>query len=181
MFNQTIPPQCGIFYFASVAQQELKMKNFDPNEEIKIRDAVNADIPRILSMVQALAIFHDDVPQITSEAIERDAFGEIPWIYIMVLEIKGVVVGYSALCPLAHLEMGVRGIDMHHLFIEEEFRGLGIGKKLINASIQKARELSCEFMKVGTHPENTGAQSVYLACGFVKRRSSNSRFHISLV
>ena len=156
------------------------MKKFDPNKDITMRDAVKDDLPRILSMARALAVYHDDVPEVTAETIERDVFGEIPWVYIVVLEIHNVVAGYSALCPLTNFQMGVRGIDMHHLFIEEEFRGMGIGRKLISASIQKARELSCGYMKVGTHPRNIEAQAVYLGCGFIQMHGSNPRFHISL-
>jgi GNAT superfamily N-acetyltransferase len=159
---------------------EIKMKNVDANKTIELRDAVKTDVPRLLSMVRGLAIHHDDVPEISAEALERDVFGEIPWVYVVVLEVEGEVVGYAVLSPLTHFQAGVRGIDMHHLFVEKEFRGIGHGRRLIEASMQKARDLSCAYMKVGRHPENTDAQAVYLACGFNQRYGSHPRFHISL-
>ena len=76
--------------------------------------------------------------------------------------------------------MGVRGIDMHHLFVDADFRREGIGKQLIEGAMQKARELSCSQMSVGTHPENLNAQAVYLACGFERRDASNPKFRITL-
>jgi len=180
MFNQMMPPQCGIFRFASVAKQEFKMENTNASQGIEIRDAVKTDLPRLLSMVRALADHHGDIPEVSTEALERDVFGEIPWVYVVVSEVEGEVVGYAALCPLTKMQAGVRGIDMHHLFVEKEFRGIGIGRQLINASMQKARDLFCTYMMVGTHPDNMEAQAVYLACGFDERHGTHPRFHIFL-
>ncbi|MEP3345227.1 GNAT family N-acetyltransferase [Litoreibacter sp.] len=144
------------------------------------RDAARSDINRLLSMVQALASHHDDVPAVSQNALERDIFGEIPWIYVIVAEAGKEVVGYAALCPLIKLQDGARGIDLHHLFVENEVRGAGVGKLLIEASMQKARDLTCTSMTVGTHPDNLSAQAVYLACGFVQKHGSNPKFRISL-
>ena len=46
--------------------------------------------------------------------------------------------------------------------------------------MQKARDLSCSQMSVGTHPDNSSAQAVYLACGFERRDSTHPKFHIAL-
>lgn len=180
MFDQIMPPQCGIFHFASVAQQEFKMEKTKASQAIEFRDAVKSDLPRLLSMVRALAEHHGDIPEVSPEALERDVFGEMPWVYVVVSEVEGEVVGYAALCPLTQMQAGVRGIDMHHLFVEKEFRGVGIGRQLIDASMLKARDLFCAYMMVGTHPDNTDAQAVYLACGFEERHGTHPRFHLSL-
>lgn len=156
------------------------MNTNNPKFESKIRDAAESDVGRLLVMARALAAHHGDTATVTAKTIERDVFGENPWVYVLVLEVEGEVVGYSALCPLIHFQAGVRGIDMHHLFVEERFRARGLGRQLIDASIQKARELSCGYMKVGTHADNKDAQATYLACGFVRRDATNPGFHISL-
>ena len=147
---------------------------------VKTRDAVRQDIVKLNSMIGALAKFHGDTPEIDAKALERDVFGVHPWIYIVVAEINQNVIGYAALCPLIRLQVGMRGIDMHHLFVEEEFRGLGVGKALIEASKTKARELECGYMTVGTHPDNSEAQAMYLASGFEARDSSSLRFSVLL-
>tara|TARA_R110002096_G_scaffold58443_1_gene147197 strand:+ start:233 stop:739 length:507 start_codon:yes stop_codon:yes gene_type:complete len=167
-------------FFAPVAQKERDVKTNNAKRNAKTRDAEKSDANRLLSMAHGLAAHHGDTATITAKTIDRDAFGENPWVYVLVLEVDGAVIGYSALCPLIHFQAGIRGIDIHHLFVEKEFRGLGLGRQLINASIRKARELSCGYMKVGTHPDNKDAQATYLACGFVRQDASNPRFHISL-
>lgn len=156
------------------------MKNLPIAPTVKMRDATRADLPQLFSMVEALAKHHEDVPTITIEALERDIFGDIPWVYVILSEVDGKVVGYATLCPLIQLQFGVRGIDLHHLFIEPGFRGVGIGRLLIEASMRKARQLFCSYMNVGTHPDNSAAQDVYTACGFDRCDGSHPRFRIAL-
>ena len=73
-------------------------------------------------------------------------------VYVLVAAIQGQTIGYASLCPLIQPQFGLRGIDMNNLFVEQDFRGLGIGRQLIAASMQKARALSCSDMAVGTYP-----------------------------
>lgn len=82
------------------------MKNADVNHFVELRDAAQADIPRLLSMVRALAIHHGDVPEVSTDVLKRDFFGEIPWVYVVVAEVEGEVVGYAVLCPLINLQAG---------------------------------------------------------------------------
>ncbi len=147
---------------------------------VEIRAAVRSDAPRILSMIEVLAHHHNDIPSASLASVERDMFGDIPWVYTLVASIAGRAVGYAALCPLVQLQTGLRGIDMHHLFVDQRFRGAGIGRQLIQASIEKARNLSCSYLMVGTHPENSEAQAAYLACGFERRDGTHPRFRISV-
>jgi GNAT superfamily N-acetyltransferase len=156
------------------------MERLQRSQTVTVRTADQTDLSRLKEMVEALAKHHGDIPKITTEILKRDIFGVTPWIYVIVAEVDGRVIGYAALCPLIKLQSGIRGIDMHHLFVEADFRGGGIGKLLIEGAMQKARELSCFQMSVGTHPESLNAQAVYLACGFERRDGSNPKFRIAL-
>ena len=156
------------------------MKATHTDQMVQIRDAQPDDLPRLLSMIYALAKHHGDVADVSASALERDLFGAPPWVHALVAERDGQLVGYAALCPLAQLQMGLRGVDMHHLFVEKPFRGKGIGRHLIEGSKQKARALSCRYMMVGTHPDNSDAQAAYLACGFEQRHRTHPRFRIAL-
>ena len=156
------------------------MGNANSDPIAQIRDAEPSDLPKILSMIRALAEHHGDVPDVSASQLERDLFDDPPWVYVVVAELENQVIGYAALCPLAQLQMGLRGIDMHHLFVQRSFRGMGIGRQLIEGSERKARALSCHYMLVGTHPENTDAQAIYLACGFERQHAAHPRFRMSL-
>ena len=51
------------------------------------------------------------------------------------------------------------------LVVSSDSRGLGIGKQLILAAIEKCRELRCCEVEVSTEKSNTRARRFYKACG----------------
>jgi len=125
-------------------------------------------------MIHALAAHHGHAPVTTLEDLRRDVMGTHPWVHILVA--PGL--GYAALCPLVQLHFGVRGMDMHHLFVVDAARGTGVGRALIAASIEHAKGAGCRFMTVGTHPDNIAAQAVYRAVGFEDLPASGARFRL---
>ena len=131
-------------------------------------------------MVGALAAHHGDTSALTAEKLARDAFGDRPWIYLLVAELGGALVGYAALCGLVRLQFGVRGFDMHHLFTKSDFRGRGMGTHLVEGCKLKAYEMSCEYLAVGTQPDNLKAQAFCTALGFKLRMSLSPRFLLKL-
>lgn len=144
------------------------------------RIATTDDLPAILPMVHALAAHHDDTATLTLETLMRDTKGPAPWFTIILAEMDGTPVGYAALCPLGQLQFGLRGMDMHHLFVAQGCRGMGIARALVDASRDHARGRGCDYMMVGTHPDNHAAQELYTAMGFERRSDSGPRFRIRL-
>ena len=145
-----------------------------------VRDARRSDTDNIVQLVGKLAAHHGDDVALTSEDLARDAFGERPWIYVLVAEADGELIGYAALCGLIQLQFGTRGLDMHHLFIEGRFRGRGVGTALVDACKTKAKALSCRYLSVGTHPDNHEVQAFYEALEFMRRDCHPPRFSLRL-
>jgi GNAT superfamily N-acetyltransferase len=144
------------------------------------RPARPSDLPQILAMVEALARHHGDEPRLSLAALDADVFGTPPWLRILVAEVDDALVGFAALQPLSQLQFGQRGMDLHHLYVEPHLRGCGIGRALVAASIDYARALRCQFLAVGTHPDNAAAQAFYLAFGFEARPNVSPRFGLRL-
>ncbi len=145
-----------------------------------IRDARESDVERIVQMVSQLADHHHDKASLNADDLVRDGFGEHPWVYVLVAEARGQLVGYAALYRLIQLQSANRGVDLHHLFVEPSFRGNGIGVALVEGCKLKGSELNCRFMKVGTDPENLEAQAFYRAIGFERQNSYPPRFVLGL-
>jgi GNAT superfamily N-acetyltransferase len=143
---------------------------------IVVRDALLSDAGQILEMIAKLAAHHGDTADASLDQLVRDAFSTRPWIYLLVAEHEGKISGYAALCGLMQLQFGARGLDMHHLFVEAGVRGRGMGAALVKGSIVKARELACQYLAVGTHPDNLQAQAFYVAQAFERRPSYPPRF-----
>lgn len=155
-------------------------QGFDVVEKLLVRRVEGRDIPVVLGLVRTLAEFHDDAATITEHSLSRDALGDIPWVTLLVAEFDGQVIAYTAMSPLVQLQFAMRGMDMHHLCVAEEFRGQGVGAALITAAKEEARAQGCAYLSVGTHPDNHTAQSVYLRAGFERRDPTGPRFRILL-
>ncbi|WP_182912809.1 GNAT family N-acetyltransferase [Paracoccus onubensis] len=145
-----------------------------------VRCARPTDAERIVQMVGKLAAHHGDTPALTADDLARDVFVANPWIYVLVAEARGELIGYSALCGLTRLQFGWRGMDMHHLFTEAAYRGRGVGRSLIAASKIKAIALSCSYLNVGTNPDNHKAQVFYEILGFERKNTHPPLFSIRL-
>ena len=149
-------------------------------KDLSIRPAKAGDLPQVLEMIRALAAHHGDCATLTHQTLERDVLCDTPWITVLVAETLGGMLGYAALCPLVQLQFGLRGMDMHHLYVVPEVRGQGIGSALIHASIAQAGRKGCRYMTVGTNPENTIAAEVYRAAGFEALPPPGPRFGVRL-
>lgn len=136
------------------------------NPPFSIRAARRDDIPALVAMIGQLAAHHGDRASTDAETLLRDAFATPPWIEILVAQAPVGLIGYTVLCPLYRAQFGQRGLDMHHLFIAEHWRGKGVGRALIAAMLARARAQGCAYVKVGTHPDNFAAQEFYRARGF---------------
>lgn len=143
-----------------------------------IRAVQSADLPGLLQMIEGLAAHHGDGPTARLEDLERDLLGPHPWLTGLVGEVEEGLGGYALLCPTAQVQFGVRGMDLHHLFVRPASRRQGLGRALVGAAITEARLRSCRFLTVGTAPDNRAAQEFYLSAGLTQRPSVGPRFSI---
>lgn len=143
-----------------------------------VRHAIPDDLPELLAMVHALAAHHGDTSLLTSDVLSRDLFDSSPWITALVATTNMGLSGYAVLTPILQLQFGVRGMDVHHLYVKPACRGAGIGRALLDASVAYANTQSCVFLSVGTDPGHHAAQAFYLAAGLTQRPTSGPRFSI---
>jgi GNAT superfamily N-acetyltransferase len=147
---------------------------------MRVRRAFAGDIPAILPLVHALARHHGDQPRSTEATLFADAFGPSAVVQIFVAEIDEVIVGYAALLHLIQLQHGVRGFDLHHLFVAERHRGSGTGRALIETAKSHAGRSGAVYLTVSTTPENSTAQEYYLAQGAEPAPVTTPRFRWAL-
>lgn len=143
----------------------------------KIRPALPGDLPAIADMIAALVLHHGDTSSITPNTLSRDVFGNPAWLKILVAQnSSGALAGYAALQPRYRLQFGQRGLDLHHLFVQPDHRGQGLGKRLINASLAMAHGMGCQALTVGTDPDNGPAKAMYTHMGFNSVPLTGNRF-----
>ncbi|NOZ32790.1 MAG: GNAT family N-acetyltransferase [Alphaproteobacteria bacterium] len=98
-----------------------------------IRAAIASDAAAIISFIAELAEFEKlgDEVQVTEADIVRDLFSDTPRVFCEIIEWDGEAVGFGLWYYTYSTFRGRHGIWLEDLFIEQEFRGRGLGKKLM--------------------------------------------------
>ncbi|WP_407070397.1 GNAT family N-acetyltransferase [Neorhizobium alkalisoli] len=143
---------------------------------VTIRNAKPRDLPELNEMIAALAAHHNDPAAITSEKLERDLFGPMPWITALVADTGSGLIGYAILVPLYRAQEGTRGMDLHHLFVRDGHRGHGIGQHLVARARETAKSAGCDYLSVSAATGNFAAHRFYEHMDFKPRPVTGMRY-----
>ncbi len=113
--------------------------------EITIRPAAVDDVPLILEFIKALAQYErmsDEV--IATEAGLRDAlFGPRPSAEVVIASAGSEPAGFALFFHNFSTFAGRRGLYLEDLFVKPEWRGHGVGKRLLVHLAQLAIDRDC--------------------------------------
>lgn len=98
-----------------------------------IRPAEPADVPRILELIHALAVYErePDAVENTEELLHERLFGDDPRVFAHVAQAGDEVVGIAVWFETYSTWTGRHGIWLEDLFVLPEARGTGLGKALL--------------------------------------------------
>jgi GNAT superfamily N-acetyltransferase len=132
-----------------------------------IRPATAADVPQILDFVRALAAYERELDAVTATEADllRDGFGPNPFFYCLIAEQDSVPAGFAFYFFSYSTWLGRPGLYLEDLFVHPEFRGLGIGKALLQQVAAIAMEKGCPRLQWEVLDWNTPAIEFYRAMG----------------
>jgi L-amino acid N-acyltransferase YncA len=110
-------------------------------------------------MRDGLATFETEVPSWN----EWDAT-HLP-AHRLVAELLGAVVGWAALSP-ASKRRCYWGVVENSVYVTREARGLGIGRALLHALIERAEAAGIWTIETSIFPENRASLALHERCGF---------------
>ncbi|HKS97078.1 MAG TPA: GNAT family N-acetyltransferase, partial [Terriglobia bacterium] len=112
---------------------------------LNTRPATAQDVPLILDFIRGLAEYEREPNAVTAtEAdLRRDGFGPEPKFRVVIAEWEGKPAGFAFFFYSYSTWEGHPSLFLEDLFVRPEFRGKGIGKKLMIYLAQLALQENC--------------------------------------
>lgn len=101
--------------------------------QLKIRDAVQADLPKILQFIKDLAEYEKAPNEVVLSIsdLEQSLFGANPQVYCLIAELGNEVTGFAVWHLNYSTWLGKHGIYLEDLYVDPKYRGQGHGKALL--------------------------------------------------
>jgi GNAT superfamily N-acetyltransferase len=138
----------------------------DQIEDVSIRWANKSDFPEILSLIQVLALFENEPDQvvITQDQLERD-WESNKFICMLAVSVNKDVIFGMALCHERYSTWKGLTAHLEDLIVRKDFRGKGIGRRLMESTIQWARSINAKRLHWEVLNWNTDAIGFYESIG----------------
>ncbi len=132
-----------------------------------VSQATPQDIPELLAMIQALARYEklEDQCVSTEADLQRALFSAKPEAEALIARIEGKAAGFALFCHNFSTFLGRHGLWLEDLFVHENCRGHGIGKKLLAALAGIAKQRRCGRLEWAVLDWNTPAIDFYQSRG----------------
>jgi GNAT superfamily N-acetyltransferase len=132
-----------------------------------IRPATPADVGQILTFIRGLATYErePDAVSATEEDLLRHGFGEKPYFECLIAEQDGKPAGFAFYFFDYSTWLGRPGLYLEDLFVDPPYRGLGIGKALMQRVAAVALERGCARLKWEVLDWNQPAIDFYASLG----------------
>ena len=136
---------------------------------IVIRPAAREDAGRILAFIRELAEYE----QLAHEAVADEAglaqqlFGPTPRAEVLIAEVDGEAAGFALFFHNFSTFVGKPGLYLEDLFVCPQYRGLGLGKRLMVRLAKLAVERDCGRFEWSVLDWNTPAIDFYRSLGAV--------------
>jgi putative acetyltransferase len=131
---------------------------------VQVTDMEMSELSDVCALLRAYA---ESLPISLDFQHFEDELASLPGDYappagaLLVARSDDAIVGCVALRPL---EEGV--CEMKRLFVSPSQRGTGLGRRLVDAIVGRARKLGYERMRLDTTPSMRAAQALYDQLGF---------------
>jgi putative acetyltransferase len=121
--------------------------------------------------------YHRDLYEIETSYLQR---GGMFWVLLAGNKVPlgcrwGATGGLSASVHSAGKVIGCAGIlldgtecELHRMYLLPEYRGRGLGRRLLDTTIEYGRSQGCRRMRAWSDVLLTHAHTLYLKCGFVQ-------------
>lgn len=139
-------------------------------ENLVVRPAEKNDIPTIFAMIGAIAEYEKLTHQleVTETVLEESLFSDSPAARALVATVDNHAIGYAIFFYNFSTFIGKKGIYLEDIYVENEYRGKGVGDKLFREVAGIARSEGCSRMEWVALDWNKSAIDFYESRGATK-------------
>ena len=141
-------------------------------KNIALKRAEKSDAPLVFGLLQKLAIKlgrYDSFAG-TLEGLEKHGFGSHPAFEAIIAYQQSTAVGYILYFQEFSTWRCSPGIYVQDLFVDADARGLGLGKRLIEAAAKRGKQLQATYLRLSVDTQNQSGRAFYQAIGFEHRQ-----------
>lgn len=138
-----------------------------PDSALRIRDAVAADAPLLMTLIRELAEYERMLDEVEADeaSLARHLFGPSPSAHAIIAEVDGTPIGFALYFYNFSTFVGKPGLYLEDLYVRPGHRGLGAGKALLLHLVGKAVAEGCGRMEWSVLDWNTPSIEFYEALG----------------
>lgn len=138
-------------------------------DKISIRPAQIADAEKLNTALKRLSEAIGDDHGASVDDLTRHGFGPSPAFYALLAEREttGAIVGVIVYSPVFSTVRASAGLYVSDLWVSDETRGSGLGKRLLAAVLKAMPEhWTIGFLKLAVYDDNEAARAFYDRLGF---------------
>lgn len=147
-------------------------------KDITIREAEPDDAPVIRAMIAALAreTGRPDIEVLSEDEVRLHGFGPHPDFRALIAEFRGAAVGLAVFFSEFSTWRGRRGVYIQDIYVTPDQQGAGVGRRLINAVLRRARNDGAVYLRLAADRSNAAAARFYKRIGFREAREDRIFF-----
>lgn len=155
--------------------------------EIQIRKANTGDVPALTELLRSLGLFvhiNAESPQSTEERVRKHlalCLSDESHLVLVAQLSAGEVAGYCAVHWLPYLILAGPEGYVSELFIQEKFRGQGIGAQLLDAVQAEAQKRGCSRLMLLNMRKRESYQRQFYAKHGWEERPDAANFILPLI
>jgi GNAT superfamily N-acetyltransferase len=138
-------------------------------EKFTIREAVEQDVPLLLTFIRELAVYEKMLDEVvaTEESLKESIFGGRRVAEALIGEEEGRPVAFAVYFHNFSTFLGRPGLYLEDLYVKPEMRGKGIGKAMLAFLARLAKERGCGRFEWSVLDWNEPAIGFYRSLGAV--------------
>jgi GNAT superfamily N-acetyltransferase len=138
-----------------------------PESALRIRDAVAADAPLLMTLIRELAEYERMLDEVEADeaSLARHLFGPSPSAHAVIAEVDGSPIGFALYFYNFSTFVGKPGLYLEDLYVRPDHRGIGAGKALLLQLVGKAVTEDCGRMEWSVLDWNMPSIAFYESLG----------------